>query len=91
MDKEFRNGIGQYIHQQGPAPQQLEGDGVGYVLAALGPVVGPCAFSSLAAMPEWLRTDEGKAFSRAYAKTRQYLATFQLQKLPLRKKHCFPK
>ncbi len=60
MDKEFRNGIGQYIHQQGPAPQQLEGDGVGYVLAALSPVVGPCAFQSLAAMPEWLGTDEEK-------------------------------
>ena len=90
MDKKFRNGIGQYIHQQGPAPQQLEGDGVGYVLAALGPVVGPCAFSSLAAMPEWLETDEGRAFSRAYAKTRQYLATLPASEIAAAEKTLFP-
>lgn len=90
MDNEFRNGIGQYIHQQGPAPQQLEGDGVGYVLAALGPVVGPCAFSSLAAMPEWLDTDEGRAFSRAYAKTRQYLATLPASEIAAAEKTLFP-
>jgi NitT/TauT family transport system substrate-binding protein len=45
MDIAYRQGRGQYIHQQGPAPQQLEADGVGYVVAALGPVVGACAFS----------------------------------------------
>ena len=66
-------------------------DGVGYVLAALGPVVGPCAFSSLAAMPEWLRTDEGKAFSRAYAKTRQYLATASASEIVAAEKTLFPK
>ena len=69
----------------------LKGDGVGYVLAALGPVVGPCAFSSLAAMPEWLRTDEGKAFSRAYAKTRQYLATASASEIAAAEKTLFPK
>ena len=29
MDAAFRAGTGQYIHQQGPAPQQLAADGVG--------------------------------------------------------------
>ena len=46
MDVAYRQGQGQYIHQQGAAPQQLEADGVGYVVAAVGPVVGSCAFSS---------------------------------------------
>ena len=41
MDKAFRAGTGQYIHQQGPAPQQLQADGVGYVF---GPVIGPVVF-----------------------------------------------
>ncbi len=51
MDAAFRAGQADYIHQQGPAPQQLEAEGVGFVLTALGPLIGPCAFSSLAAMP----------------------------------------
>ena len=65
MDAAFRAGEGDVIHQQGPAPQQLEHDGVGHVVAALGPAIGPCAFSSLAALPAWLETDMAKRFMRA--------------------------
>ncbi len=73
MDAAFRGGQGDYIHQQGPAPQQLEHDGVGHVVAAVGEPIGPCGFSSLAAIPEWLETDMAKAFMRAYRKTRAYI------------------
>ncbi len=73
MDAAFRSGQGDYIHQQGPAPQQLEHDGVGHVVAAVGEPIGPCGFSSLAATPEWLQTDMAKAFMRAYRKTRAYI------------------
>ena len=73
MDQAFRDGQGDYIHQQGPAPQQLEHDGVGHVVASVGEAVGLCAFSSLAATDEWLETDMAKAFMRAYRKTRRYL------------------
>ena len=73
MDAAFRAGEGDYIHQQGPAPQQLEFDGVGHVVAAVGDPIGPCGFSSLAATPEWLETDMAKAFMRAYRKTRAYI------------------
>ena len=73
MDAAFRAGEGDYIHQQGPAPQQLEHDGVGHIVAALGDAIGPCGFSSLAATREWLQTDMAKAFMRAYRKTRSYL------------------
>ncbi|WP_438995942.1 ABC transporter substrate-binding protein [Candidatus Puniceispirillum sp.] len=90
MDAAYRQGQGQYIHQQGPAPQQLEADGVGYVVAALGPMVGPCAFSSLAAMPEWLETDDGHAFCRAYARTRQYVATRPAAEIAIAEKSLFP-
>lgn len=90
MDIAYRQGRGQYIHQQGPAPQQLEADGVGYVVAALGPVVGACAFSSLAAMPVWLKTEEGQAFCRAYARTRQYVATRPAAEIALAEKSLFP-
>jgi len=73
MDKAFRAGAGDYIHQQGPAPQQLEHDGIGQVVAAVGEAIGPCAFSSLAATGEWLASDMAKAFMRAYRKTRAWL------------------
>jgi NitT/TauT family transport system substrate-binding protein len=73
IDKAFRDGQGQYVHQQGPFPQQLQADGIGHVVAQVGPVIGPCGFSSLAATPAWLQTDMAKAFMRAYRKTRVYM------------------
>ena len=91
MEAAFRNGKGQYIHQQGPAPQQLEADGVGYVLAALGPMVGACAFSSLAALPTWLESDEGQAFCRAYARTRKYMKSTPAAEIASAEKPLFPK
>jgi NitT/TauT family transport system substrate-binding protein len=73
MDQAFRAGTGDYIHQQGPAPQQLEHDGVGHVVAALGDAIGPLAFSSLAATRAWLATEQAKRFIRAYRKARAWL------------------
>ena len=73
MDGAFRRGQGDYIHQQGPAPQQLEHDGAGHVVASVGEAIGPVAFSSLAATREWLRTDMARRFMRAYRKARAWL------------------
>ena len=73
IDQAFRAGQGQYVQQQGPYPQQLADDGVGSIVAQVGPQIGPCAFSSLAASREWLETDMARAFTRAYANARQYL------------------
>jgi NitT/TauT family transport system substrate-binding protein len=73
MDSAFRNGAGEYIHQQGPAPQQLEHDGAGHIVASVGEAIGPCAFSSLAATREWLRTDMARRFMGAYRKARAWV------------------
>jgi NitT/TauT family transport system substrate-binding protein len=73
MDGAFRGGDGDYIHQQGPAPQQLEHDGVGHVVASVGEAIGPVAFSSLVATREWLGTDAARRFMRAYRKARAWL------------------
>jgi len=69
----FRRGDGDFIHLQGPAPQELEHDGAGHVVAALGDAIGPCAFSSLAATREWLATDMAKRFMAAYRRARAWL------------------
>ncbi|KAF0192694.1 MAG: hypothetical protein FD165_464 [Gammaproteobacteria bacterium] len=66
MGQAFRAGIGAYVHLQGPAAQQLEHDGVGHVVAAVGDAVGEVAFSSLCARRAWLSTDMAGAFMRAY-------------------------
>jgi NitT/TauT family transport system substrate-binding protein len=91
MDQAFRDGSGDYIHQQGPAPQQLEHDGVGHVVASLGDAIGPLAFSSLAATREWLTTDEAKRFTRAYRKARAWLIATPAAKVAEVEASFFPK
>ncbi|MEE9209131.1 MAG: hypothetical protein V3U23_01665, partial [Kiloniellales bacterium] len=90
MDAAFRAGTGDYIHQQGPAPQQLEHDRVGHVVARVGDPIGACAFSSLAARREWLATDMAKAFMRAYRKTRAYLGETPAAEIAHAEQALFP-
>ena len=90
MDQAFRDGTGDFIHQQGPAPQQLEHDGVGHVVASLADAIGPLAFSSLAATREWLATDEAKRFTRAYRKARAWLIATPAAKVADTEAFFFP-
>ena len=90
IDKAFRVGRGQYVHQQGPFPQQLEADGVGHVVAQVGIPIGPCGFSSLASTREWLAGDMAKAFMRAYAKTRAYMNETPAAEIAAAEKEYFP-
>ena len=73
IDSAFRNGMGDYVHQQGPAPQQLEYEGIGHIVASVGQAMPPVAFSSLMASREFLMTDEARAFIRAYAQARLWV------------------
>lgn len=91
MDGAFRAGQAQYVQQQGPAPQQLEADGVGHIVAEVGRQIGPVAFSSLAATPEWLATDEAHAFTRAYRRARQWLVETPPAEVARVEKPFFPK
>lgn len=73
MEAVFRGGVGDFIHLQGGAPQQMEKEGLATVVCALGDISGSLAFSSLVATPEWLTTDEARAFMRAYRKARRHV------------------
>lgn len=73
IEMAFCNGDADYVHLQGPAPQQLEQDGVGFVVAAVGDAVGPVAFSSLCASRQWLATEMAQAFMSAYQKSLNYV------------------
>jgi NitT/TauT family transport system substrate-binding protein len=69
----FRRGEGDFVHLQGPAPQGIEHEGAGHIVASLADAIGPCAFSSLAATREWLTTDMAKRFMGAYRRARAWL------------------
>lgn len=90
MDKAFREGRGDYVQQQGPFPQQLEADGVGHIVAQVGPVIGPCGFSSLACMRKWLDTDMARAFTRAYRRTRTYMNEASASEIASTQSSYFP-
>jgi NitT/TauT family transport system substrate-binding protein len=91
IDKAYREGQGQYVHQQGPFPQQLQADGRGHIVAQVGRQIGPCGFSSLAATREWLQTAMAKAFMRAYRKTRKYMNEASAAEIAKAEKPYFPK
>lgn len=72
IERAFRAGAGDFVHLQGPAAQQLEHDGIAHVVAAVGDVVGPVAFSSLCARRDWCASDMARAFMRGYTRARKY-------------------
>jgi NitT/TauT family transport system substrate-binding protein len=73
MEKEFREGRGDFVHLQGPVPQQFERDGIGKIVAAVGEVIPPVAFSSLMATREFLSTDTARAFINAYLRALRFV------------------
>ncbi|MDZ7662107.1 ABC transporter substrate-binding protein [Thiohalophilus sp.] len=90
MDKAFRDGEGDYIHQQGPAPQQLEHEGLAHVVASVGEVIGPVAFSSLCASEKWLQSDMARTFMRAYRRAQRHVIETPAEQLAREEQHFFP-
>ena len=75
MERAFRDGTGDFLHLQGPAPQQLELDGLATVVASVGSSTPPIAFSTVCAAPKWLATEHGASFARAFAAARHQAQT----------------
>jgi len=72
MQQAFLNGEGNFIHLQGPAPQQMEAHQQAYVVASVGEIIGDVAFSSLCASPRWLETAMASDFKLAYTQAMQH-------------------
>jgi len=68
----FAAGEGDYFHEQGPYPQQLEAHGHARIVASTGEAIGPVAFSGLATTPAWLARPEAKDFMRAFGAARDW-------------------
>ncbi|TAK39311.1 MAG: ABC transporter substrate-binding protein [Betaproteobacteria bacterium] len=86
----FKRGEGDYVHLQGPAPQQLAHEGKGCIVTSLGDAIGPCAFSSLAATREWLATDMAKRFMRAYRRARAWVIAAPAAEVAQKEAPLFP-
>src|SRR5215831_12801148 len=90
MERAFRAGDGDYLHLQGPVPQQLERDGIGKIVAALGDVIPPVAFSSLMARQDFLETEKARAFMRAYRKAIRFVIESPAQDVARTEASFFP-
>ena len=90
IDAAFRAGRGDYVHQQGPLPQQLEREHIGYVVAALGEAMPPVAFSSLMASREFLQSETARAFTRAYRRSRSWVTEAPAEEIAAKEAGLFP-
>jgi NitT/TauT family transport system substrate-binding protein len=86
----FRNGQGDWYHEQAPYPQQLHHEGLADVVASVGEAIGPVAFSSLAALPRWLSSPDAIRFMRAYRKARAWVQTAPAATVALSLQSFFP-
>ena len=72
MMQQWLEGEGDYFHEQGAYPQQLEYLKKGHIVADIGRSIGPVAFSSLVCRWDWLDSDDGKRFTAAYRASRAW-------------------
>jgi NitT/TauT family transport system substrate-binding protein len=86
----WRQGQGDYFHEQGPYPQQLEHERAAHIVASVGEVIGPVAFSSLTATREWLQRPEAKRFMRAYRKAREWVNAASAAEIARAEQEFFP-
>ena len=86
----WRAGQGDYFHEQGPYPQQLAHEGVAHIVASVGEVIGPVAFSSLSATREWLQQPEAVRFMRAYRKSRDWVNSASAAEIAKAEQSFFP-
>jgi NitT/TauT family transport system substrate-binding protein len=90
IDAAFRTGRGDYVHQQGPSPQQLERERIGFMVAAVGEAMPAVAFSSLMASRDFLQSKMARAFTRAYRRARSWVTGAPPEEIADREAALFP-
>jgi NitT/TauT family transport system substrate-binding protein len=86
----WRQGQGDFFHEQGPYPQQLDHEHVAHIVASVGEVIGPVAFSSLTATRAWLQQPGAIRFMRAYRKAREWVNTAPAAEVAQAEQPFFP-
>jgi NitT/TauT family transport system substrate-binding protein len=74
----FKQGNADFIHLQGPYPQQLSLDGYGEIVFSVGAAIGPVAFSSMCCTKEFINTDSYLIFLDSFNKAKKWVLTEDL-------------
>lgn len=90
MERAFRQGAGDYVHLQAPAPRQLERDGVGYIVASVGASMPAVAFSSLCCSREFLGGAISRVFLHAFREAREWVRSASAEEIAEREASFFP-
>jgi NitT/TauT family transport system substrate-binding protein len=90
MMQQWLAGEGDYFHEQGAWPQQLEHLGKGHIVASVGKSIGPVAFSSLICRWDWIDSDAAKRFTAAYRASRHWVNTADAMEVAKAEASFFP-
>lgn len=90
MEQAFRDGQGDYIHLQAPAPQQLEREGGGSIVARVGEGLHPCAFSSVCGSAAFLDSPVAPAFLRAFGRAKTWVQSAAPMSVAVAEHSYFP-
>ena len=85
----FLAGEAEFIHLQGPYPQQLAEQGKVNIVASVGEALGPIAYSSLCATNDWLAKPMAIKFISAYKKALAYVQDTDAKRLAEKLHHQF--
>jgi NitT/TauT family transport system substrate-binding protein len=91
MAAAFRAGEGDYVHLQGPAPQQLALERAGFAVASVGAAMPPVAFSSLCASRGFISSDACRCFTRAFGRAKRWVQHAPAQEVSSALASFFPR
>lgn len=90
MLQQWLAGDGDYFHEQGAWPQHLEHIGKGHIVGAVGPSIGPVAFSSVVCRWDWIDSDAARRFAAAYRASRHWVNTADPMEVATAEASFFP-
>lgn len=90
MTAAFHTGVGDYVHLQGPAPQQLEHDGIGHIVASVGQTMPAVAFSSLCTSRQFLQTQACRSLLRAFGSAKEWVRQAPPEEVAEKEASFFP-
>jgi len=86
----FLDGKAEFIHLQGPYPQQLMANGKAIIVASVGEALGNIAYSSLCATKTWLASPMATKFIHAYKAALAYVQQADASQLAVQLTGQFP-
>ena len=90
MISEYLKSDNSFFHEQGAYPHQLSIENQCKIVASIGELIGPVAFSSLCAEKKWINSTEGKKFSQAFEKSKKWVNSTKPNEVAETVKRYFP-